>query len=376
MSNENKKLKSKTNDTPLSESLIPKIYTGTAEDCIADLRKIATANPEKVISRNYYRVHGTYAESVWGASFGTFHEFKRQAGIVLSRQQHQLEKHIAKHASTTHYKAMSEERKQYAENYIRSNTNRHKIVIVASDLHDKECDEFYLRVFIDTCDRIKPDVIVFGGDVFDLAEFGKYDVDPREWDVVGRIKFVHEQIFKPIREVCPEAQIDFIEGNHEARLLKHLCDSTPAMKVLLSDLHNMGIPELLGLDKFQINYIAKGDLHTYRTTDTTKEVRKNYKIYYNSFMVHHFPEGNKLGMPGINGHHHSFHMTSHYNESFGSYQWLQIGSGHARDATYCNGEKWSMGFAIVHVDTETKSTLFEPVVVSDRAVVGGMYYFR
>jgi hypothetical protein len=35
------------------------------------------------------------------------------------------------------------------------------------------------------------------GDIFDLPEFGKYGVDPREWDVVGRIKFAHENILAP-----------------------------------------------------------------------------------------------------------------------------------------------------------------------------------
>lgn len=361
---------------PLSEILIPKEMCGTPEECKADLRLMAINNPEKVLSRNYYRVHGKYAESVWSAAFGTFHEFKRQAGIVLTRQQHQLEKHIAKHASVAKYKELSEARKQYADNYPRENKNRHKIIVIASDLHDKECDEFYLRVLIDTCDRIKPDVIVFGGDVFDLPEFGKYDVDPREWDVVGRIKYVHENIFAPIRKVCPDSQIDFIEGNHEARLLKHLCDATPALKVLLSDLHGMDIAQLLGLDKFHINYIAKGDLHTYNKHDMSKETKKNYKVYFDSFIVHHFPEGRQLGMPGVNGHHHSFDMSSHYNESFGSYQWLQLGSGHRRDASYCNGQKWTMGFAIAHVDTEKHDTIFEPIVVTDRAVVGGMYYVR
>jgi hypothetical protein len=363
-------------DAPMSEDASKYRENFTAQNCIDEIRRIAAIDTTKVISRNYFRNHSTISEAVWNQHFGTFSEFKRQAGIVLTRQQHQLEKHIAKHASVTRYKEMSDERKQYAQNYLRENTNRHKIVVIASDLHDKECDEFYLRVLIDTCTRIQPDIIVFGGDIFDLAEFGKYDVDPREWDVVGRVKFVHEKIFAPIRKACPNAQLDFIEGNHEARLLKHLCDATPALKVLLSDLHGMGIAQLLGLDKFQINYVAKCDLHTYSKSDTSKEIRKNYKVYYNSFMVHHFPEGKQLGMPGINGHHHTFEMSTHYNESYGSYQWLQIGSGHRRDATYCNGQKWSMGFAIAHVDTETRNTIFETVVVTDRAIVGGMYYVR
>lgn len=363
-------------DQPMSEDSSKYREDWTAQDCVEELRRIANIDVTKVISRNYFRNNSEISEATWSRFFGTFAEYKRQAGIVLTRQQHQLEKHIAKHASVTRYKEMSDERKQYAGNYLRENKNRHKIVVVASDLHDIECDEFYLRVLIDTCARLQPDVIVLGGDIFDLPEFGKYDVDPREFDVVGRIKFVHDNILAPLRNACEGSQIDFIEGNHEARLLRHLCDASPALKVLLSDLHGMTIASLLGLDKFQINYIAKGDLHTYNKSEANRSVSKNYKIYYDSFMVHHFPEGKQLGMPGINGHHHKFEMSSHYNETFGAYQWLQIGSGHRRAATYCNGSKWSNGFAIVHVDTEKRDAIFEPIIITDKAVVGGMYYAR
>lgn len=368
---------SKKNEIPLSESVLRgKLETGTADEVLNDLRTLALNNPEKAISRNFYRVHGKYKESVWNAIYGTFHEFKRQAGVVLSRQQHNLEKAIAKHASVEGYRQLDAERKQYADKYDRPTGSRHKIVVVCSDLHDKECDPFYLSTLIDTCKRIQPDVIVFGGDIFDLPEFSRYTVDPREFDVVNRIKFVHEKIFAPIREACSNAQIDFVEGNHEFRLLRHLSDATPALKVVLSDLHGFTVSSLLGLDKYQINYICKNDLSAYTKNDIRKEVSKNYKTYWGCFAVHHFPEGKHLGLPGINGHHHKWEVSSHHNETFGSYNWVQIGCGHRREASYCDGSKWNMGFAIVHCDTFTRQTNFEYIPINDFAVVGGKYYFR
>lgn len=50
---------------PLSETLIPKVKEASRQQCIDDLRSLAIANPTQVISRNYYRVHGKYAESCW-----------------------------------------------------------------------------------------------------------------------------------------------------------------------------------------------------------------------------------------------------------------------------------------------------------------------
>ena len=363
-------------DTPLSETLIVKLKDGTKEQCVEDLRGIALSNPEMVISRNYYRVNGRYSESVWNGYFGTFDEFKRQAGIILTRQQHQLEKHIAKHASVDHYRKLNIERQDYETKYIRENTKRFKTIVTASDLHDIEIDPFFLRVFLDTIIRVNPDIVIFDGDIFDLPEIGKYGVDPREWDVVGRIKFVHDEIFRPIREALPDVQIDFIEGNHEARLLRHLGDSTPALKAVLSELHGFTVAKLLGLDEFQINYIAKCDLAAYSKADLNKELGKNYKIYWDCFMAHHFPHAKNMGIPGVNGHHHKHEVWSLFNPVFGAYEWHQMGSGHKRDASYCAGEKWHNGFAIVNIDTLRRGVNFDYIPVTDFAVSGGKWYYR
>jgi hypothetical protein len=361
---------------PLSETLIEKLKDGTMEQVVEDLRRLVLAEPEKVISRNYYRVHGLYHESVWNQHFGTFDEFKRQAGIVLTRQQHKLEKEIAIHASRDHYRQVAAERLGYEGKYLRPTKGRYKTIVVGSDLHDKECDPFWLRVFIDTVRRIQPDVTCLNGDIFDLPEFGKYTVDPRSWDVVGRIKAVHENILKPLREVAPNSQLDLLEGNHEARMLRMLADETPALKVLLSDLHGWTIPRLLGLDAYEVNYIARADLAAVSKHDFDKELAKNYKIYFDCFLANHFPAARSNGMPGWNGHHHRHNVWEFHNKNYGTYEWHQLGAGHVRSAEYCDGERWANGLLIAHCDTVTKATNMEYVQVTDFAVVGGKFYTR
>lgn len=375
MSKQDKK-PSKANEAPLSETLIPKQKVGTAEQCVEDLRSLAVANPEQVISRNWYRVNGRFAESVWSAFFGTFEEFKRQAGVILSRQQHAMERNVAKHASVDHYRRMNVERQDYEGKYIRVEKTRFKTILVCSDLHDVEIDEFFLRVLIDTARRVQPDVIVFNGDVFDLPEFGKYGVDPREWAVVARIKFVHERILKPLREVCPNSQFDFIEGNHEARLLRMLADATPALRAVLSDLHGFTVGKLLGLDEYEVNYIAKADLAAWTKRDFEKELASNYKVYWNTVICHHFPHARDMGLPGVNGHHHRHQVWGMFSPIYGPYEWHQLGAGHRRSASYCEGEKWHNGFALIHVDTETHATAFDYVAVTDFAIAGGKWYHR
>ena len=363
--------------SPLSESEDKFKSDWTPADCIAELRRVAELDPERVVTRNYFRNHAICSESTWNRYFGTFLEFKRQADVTLSRQQHKLERDIAKHASVDHYRELNSERMSYGDKYDKPNEKRFKTILRISDLHDVECDPFFLRVVIDTARRVQPDIICLNGDIFDLPEFGKYTIDPRQWDVVGRIKFVQLQILAPLRRACPHAQIDLIEGNHEFRILRHMADATPALKAILSDLHGFTVGRLLGLDDYEINYIAKGDLSAYTVRDITKEVASNYKVYYDSVLAHHFPEGRAMGLPGFNGHHHTWKVFDEYSHERGSYQWVQGGCGHVQDATYTNGRKWSLEFGLVHVDTMTRSVQHECFPFADRFVfVGGKYYER
>lgn len=346
-----------------------------AEDCIEELRRIAAIDPDQIVSRNYFRVHSRISESTWNRFFGTFEEFKRQAGLKLSRQQHGLERHIAKHASVAHYRRTAEERRNYGELYLRPSQSRFKTVIIASDLHDEEMDPFFRRVLVDTIRRVQPEAFCIGGDGFDLPEFGKYSVDPREWGPTRRIKHLHG-FLADVREANPDGQIDFLEGNHEFRLLRHLSDETPALKTILAELHGMTVRQLLGLDRFEVNYIAKADLAAYRERDIQKELGRNYHIYYDCLLVHHFPEGRNMGLPGVNGHHHKHISTPAFSPVYGAYEWHQLGCGHRRDASYCNGEKWHMGFMIANIDTWTRQVNFDYVPVTDFAVAGGLWYRR
>ncbi len=333
------------------------------------------------LSRGYFRTRTQIKDSHWEKYFGTFPAFQRAANITPTRGQKKLANDIAKHKDADIYRKMNAERATWADKFSRPAKGRIKTYVAASDFHDKECDPFCLRVFVDTISRIKKAGqlagVILAGDIFDLPEFGRFPVDPRTWDAAGRIKFVHEKILKPVRKAAGDAQIDMIEGNHELRLVKHMCNADAATMSILSEVHNMGVREMLGLDKFEINYIGKADLTAWNKGDENNQVARSFKIYDDAFLVHHEPQGRNIaGMPGINGHHHHHLVWHDYNVNRRSYEWHQLGGMHYRDASYCDGEKWSNGFIIIHVDTETKDVVFNYTDVRDFAEVGGKFYTR
>lgn len=351
-------------------------HTTRRDQMIEEAVVVAGSTPNGNLARTRYFEETQRDTRAVLPEFGNLPELKRQAGLAQTRDEERLARQVARHASLDHLRPFSEERKGYSEKYVRDNPGRFKTILGCNDLHDKEIDPFWLRVFIDTAKRLQPDVVTYNGDIFDLPEFGKYNVDPRDWDLTGRIKFVHERIFKPVREAAPNAQNDLIEGNHEHRLVRHLGDCSPATMEILGDLHKMTVGQLLGLDRFEINYIAKGELTAYHSQDAKREISKNYRIYWNTVLANHFPDAVRLAMPGWNGHHHSHKVQQLFNPMFGAYEWHQFGCGHQRHASYTQGEKWGLGFGIWHVDTVTRSTVCEYVPITDFAIVGGKYYYR
>jgi|TARA_B100002003_G_scaffold56198_1_gene51681 hypothetical protein len=358
---------------PMSENL-SKLQKGWGpEDCIGELKRLANENESKVLTRNYVRVNSVMSESTWNRYFGTFEEFKRQAGVKLTKQQHARETSIAKHASVDHYRNLND-RHNWGDDYSKDSKSNEKVILVGSDFHDNHVDKFFLRVFLDVAKRLNPSDICLAGDIFDLPEWGSYAVDPRNWDPAGRVRFVHSSVLKPLRESCPDSNIDMLEGNHEYRLVREGVDAT---KALINGLHGMGTREILGLDKFEINYIAKANAATFTSANIKKELRKNWKVYYETALIHHFPIGKRMGMPGCHGHHHKHLVWPGFSPQYGPYEWHQIGAGHERTATYTNADDmWQNGFLIMYLNTKSKSVNFEYIQVTDFAIAGGKKYRR
>lgn len=345
------------------------------EDSLQILKDFYQNNDGKV-SRDLFRREGYISESSWIKLFGTWQEYKRQAGIIPTREEVQLVNQIAKHASTDSYRDLNIEKSSLEGNYLKPSTKRFQTVLIGSDIHDLESDPFWIRLFMDTADRIQPEKIILNGDIFDNPEFSKYHIDPREYDIEKRVKWVNDFCYN-LRITSPSSEINMIEGNHEARLVKLLQINNPQIIVLLSSIHGMRVKDLLKLDDNEINYYAKSDLSAFNKIDMDNELAKNFIIIEDQLVCHHFPEGKDFGYPGVHGHNHKHIVWPAYSPRFGAYEWHQMGCGHRRQASYTNGERWGNGFMIAHLDTQKKRTQFEYIdTTHDFCVIGGKFYQR
>ena len=192
-----------------------------------------------------------------------------------------------------------------------------------------------------------------------------------------------ERIFRPLREFCPNSQIDFIAGNHEMRLLKLLADATPGVRVLLSDVMGIGFAEIFGLDEFQINWVSKFDLAAFTKADIKNEIKKNYQIYYNTFVFCHIPDKRLRNLSGSNGHHHTGQVESYNYVDPGTHlakrlSWSQTPGMHVADASYLDGlGGWNTGFLEVTVNVNLRESIQRiHFTQDDWTVIDGVYYER
>jgi hypothetical protein len=252
--------------------------------------------------------------------------------------------------------------------------------LIASDFHDTDTDPFALGVLIDTAKRLQPDVIILGGDVFDCYEWSRYTVDPRRVDVKTRFDFVHREIFAPLRAAAPDAQIDFVLGNHEWRLLKYLAEKAPAILPLLSDVMGLTLADLFGVKKYGINLICKWDLAAWKVRDEGEQVNHNHAVYFdNAYTFRHIPPkaGKSYTISGASGHTHKPKVEAFPN-ILGKQTWMTLPSmAKAAADDYVEGANgYYTGFGIAYVDTATKQVQQAPIVVGDFAVVEGKFYER
>jgi hypothetical protein len=376
-----KKSQSQREQGIISE-LSKKFDEGAAkEECIDDLRMLQKSHPLTFITRNFYRINGKYSDATWNRWFGTFHEFKRQAKLELTRGAHGLEKNIAKHASLDLFREYHDAKilpyhNKY-DHYLSKKGGRFKTIAACSDLHDIELDLFVWSIFLDFCKQAQPEVISLGGDISDNPDFSKFVVDPRDFKLKERMIFIREKILRPLREACPNSQIDFIVGNHDLRIFKVLAEQTPAMKVLLSDVLGLSLADIYGLDEYDINLVCKVDLAAWSPTDIKDSLRENYRVYYNSFVVHHYMD-TSMGISGVSGHNHRPLQETFVNIPMGKCTWTQMGAMKNTRTVYVPGnDKWTNSFVIAHVDTKKYLVQQEHVIIpGDHCVLHGKLYER
>jgi predicted phosphodiesterase len=251
-----------------------------------------------------------------------------------------------------------------------------KKLVVSGDWHIPFHDIDAVNLFFKFIKKEQPDTIILNGDIVDCYKLFKNKQTP-----IDKGEFAHEvdltrKILEKIRNLCPEAEIFCLEGNHEFRLRKYLINQAPELYKLFFggffDNSNAGtlMDYLLNCWKYKIEYVP---------------LKENMNKYSHNFIqlqdvfIGHFDKVNKhagytcknlreeLGVSLIQSHTHrigSSYRTFLDKSRFG----LEIGCM-CYDPTYATACDWQLGFLVAYLTNDNGFYPYQIAISEDYSFI-------
>lgn len=354
---------------------------------LADFKKVGETIGHQPTYKDYGRF-GRFAMNVIDKYFGTFKGLLDFVNDVSSTDvlPRQLSRKIDKHNSAIDALKLVNDELDQPPKFLNETSNGHKLLIVAADFHDEFVDPFCLKLFLKTCKDRQPDYIALAGDVMDFYELSYFDKNPsRIFRLQKQIDFVRNSILIPLRKNCPHAQIDYLIGNHEFRLIKFLMSNGQA----LASLRCLSLRNLLGLDELKINMRA-----TQPFSEINDDFYKNRVIYEDMYLVTHgsatqnnhaAKELERWSKSGCSAHVHHRQKAAHTpilaqsrTTSERELDWISLGCMcklSAGEEYMQDIVRWQQGFNIVHLFPDNNCHFNEYIEIKNgMAIVGGKQY--
>ena len=171
-----------------------------------------------------------------------------------------MEKLFKQHAATIFQ--MRAGRVKAPRRRTRKSTKKAFTRVIFGDVHGEVMDRAAVAAFMNDIEALQPREIICIGDVIDCGGFLSQH---KVLGVVAELESTYEQdvdagnmIFDEIARRCPNAAITLIEGNHEHRVNRWICDKVignPANARYLRDL--FGPAKLLNLEKRGIRWVER-----------------------------------------------------------------------------------------------------------------------
>ena len=349
---------------------------------IADLQRVYThpRNPYQgfAASRKRYRQLGHYPEILVEDFFGNHQEFLRAADLHDKRTTTKVRNRAA--LLHTHQQIAD-----YASKHVLKWTGRHQKArgkrghleaIFASDFHSVTVDPFALEVFIATLKMVQPDIVVLGGDVFDFPQVSRHRKMPGHFNlnVQQEINWGRDRIMRRVRETCPDAEIIFVIGNHEYRLVTYIADSAPEMACL----DDIDFNRLFKLDELEVNLVCRSSFLAPYERQRKGDVAENWHIIGGCWVVTHGTsiakwaveaEMARFRMSGTSGHTHRPQWYTDNSLGTGPLSWMSapMMAGFAIGRDYVpTPSAWNMGFVHASINVDQGVVHQAPVLVSEK----------
>lgn len=367
---------------------------GMAEDVkkllCADLVRISKL-PRDVFGpgvprRERYRQLGKYSTSLVDFIFGMWAEFVRQAGLAETLHTKTVKRNISKSVRAQQLARYADQHiKPWDGAYDRLNKKKKKLeFITMSDLHSQFCNPFALRVCQDINKMEKPDGIRLNGDLVDFPTLSTHRHFPGHFPmtVQDEINWAKRKVFAPLRKNNPKADIKFLMGNHDVRLVIALADKGP----MFASLDSLSFADNFELDKYKIGLVCRSNFLHLSAKQRSRDISQNWETLFHpdGRMLYTWVHGWLCGANaptkharvfmtnGTNGHLHSREEITIGSYSTGVLVWHQtpcMAHPRAVAAGYIHGPSeatgWTCGALYTTIDMATGHVHNEPITVGE-----------
>jgi predicted phosphodiesterase len=210
-----------------------------------------------------------------------------------------------------------------------------RVAAICSDVHIPEHDLRAWEGFLAWVSDWQPDVVVLAGDIAELESCSQHGGSASPEMFTADMAALKAEVQR-VRDICPRAEMVYLEGNHETRLHRITVNRIPTLSGALD------IPTQVGLADLKIAWLPEGQPYH------LGKLRIVHGWYANKY--HAAKHVEVMGGSVLYGHTHKpqVYMTSTAEGVRGGF-----GNGCLRtlDPSWMNGRPagWMHGFSVVHV---------------------------
>jgi len=242
--------------------------------------------------------------------------------------------------------------------------------VLVPDTHHPFHDQRAIDLVTTVIKDVGPDVVVDMGDGVDAYHLSRFDKDPNRLHTLqDEIDAKHEHL-AVMRDAAPNADIHYLEGNHEDRLRRtiwNLDGAAAALQKLRVFQAAMTWPSLLGMDELHITF------HGHNVP--VRDVLPKFLLVHGT-LVRKWAgytargEWERWGSSGASGHTHRLALFHHRHQT-ASHVWAECGCLCRLDMEYVAFADWQNGCVVAHFDTKTGAYNLQPVFIHDGTTVWG-----
>lgn len=211
------------------------------------------------------------------------------------------------------------------------------------DVHTPVHDVNKVRIAMNVAKFLQPKRIIWGGDLFDLSHFGKFEIDRRNITAIQRDLNDGASLFEQARFECPKSEQFFIMGNHEDRLEK-LKNRLP----YLGELDCLKSENLFKCNDYGVKVLQYGEGLEIGGWIYTHGTKVSNQAAYTARA-----ECELWGMSGVSGH---THRAGVYNQTrySGTKTWIEAGCLCSLNPSYIKGTaNWQSALVVGRRDRDT-----------------------